>query len=108
LSGDIDDALGLLNRELEQAAQRKLMISEMAEKLGAAEQEARVWRGRAELLEKDRKIGDGMASADEMERLRGENWRLKEEIEGLKLDVGRKEREWEEWRRGMKAFVDGK
>lgn len=108
LSGDIDDALGLLNRELEQAAQRRLIISEMAEKLAAAEQEARIWKGRAELLESDRKTSDGKALADQIEILRGENWALKRDLESLKADVGRKEQEWDEWRREMKAFVDGK
>lgn len=83
-------------------------MSEMAEKLVAAEQEATIWKGRTELLERDQNVGAAKRVMEEMEKLKVENGRLRKDITEMKVEKEKKEREWEEWRRGMKAFIDGK
>jgi hypothetical protein len=40
--------------------------------------------------------------------LSGENWSLRKEIAVLMSDITRKEKELEEWRREIKAFMDVK
>jgi chromosome segregation ATPase len=107
LNGDIDDALGLLNRELEQAGQMKVLNKELGTKLSTVEQEVRIWKGRAELLERDLKMAAGETGED-VERLRKENHGLREELEWLRSDLTKRTEEWEEWGKNMKAFVYGK
>lgn len=109
LAPEIDEALGLLNRELEQAAQLKVAMAEMRERLGVAEQERRIWKGRAELLVRERGLGKygNEEGEGEVQRLRGENLRLGEVVERLREEAVRKEREWKEWRGSMRKLVDG-
>jgi len=78
----IDEALGVIGRELEEAAQVKLVVGEMKRRVQAFEQEVTMWKGRAELLERDRdKEG---SDNGELEILKVENTALKEEIVSLR------------------------
>lgn len=108
LSSDVDDALGLLNRELEQSGQRRIIISEMMGKLGEVEQEREMWKGRASLVGSNQKTDDEILSAAEVKRLNIENDELKKMLEMQTTDLKRKEREWETWRREMQALIHEK
>lgn len=100
LPENLDEALGLINRELEQACQSRGEIRDLGRKIEMLEQELKMVKGRAELLERDKFKGN---SGDE-EEVR----RLREENAVLRAELNRKAEEWERWRSSMKAFVDGK
>lgn len=108
LSSDIDEALGLLNRELEQARQRTMIINEMTAKIKAVEQEREMWKGRAELLAIDRNAVLELGLAAEVKRLRADNGVLKKATETLINESKRKEQEWEGWRRDMQTLINEK
>jgi hypothetical protein len=124
LPENLDDALGLINRELEIASQNRGMFEEMERKLERVEQELKLQTGRAKLLELGTFLPDfGVRWVDDnvlgLDRLRSEgaglvdglkieNKQLREDIAALKAEIKKKDEEWERWRSSMKAFVDGK
>ena len=104
LPENVDEALGLLNRELQVAYQMKGVIAEMAAKLEVVEQQLRIQKGRADLLTLERMAG----GAENERKLKTENTRLRKELEILKEEARRKEVELAEWKSSVKAIVDGK
>ena len=106
LPKNVDEALGLISRELELACQNKAAFGEMKRKVEIMEQELQIQRGKTELLERDRQRSEVVEGTDV--DLRGENRRLREENVVLNAEMRAKTQEWERWRVSMKAFVDGK
>lgn len=110
----IDEALGLLNRELESACQSKVLVRDMAMKIHVLQQELKIRQGQEFLLarEQERELSPGKGMLEILKRevggLRQENAALREEMERMRDEARRKERENEEWRRSMKALIDGK
>lgn len=109
----IDEALGLLNRELELAYQSKNTIQDMASKVHILEQELKIRKGQEVLLarKQERELSPGKELMEALKReidvLRMENRGLREEMEQMRVDTRRKEGEAKEWRRSMKALIDG-
>jgi hypothetical protein len=106
LPDEIDKALGLINRELEQACQSKAAFVEMKRKLDIVEQELKIQRGKTELLERDRRRIEALDGMDV--GIRDENRQLREQNTALVAEMKAKMDEWERWKVSMKAFVDGK
>lgn len=109
----IDEALGLLNRELESAYQSKNLLRDMASKIHILEQELKIRKGQEVLLarEREREISPGRELVESLKRaidgLRNENRGLREDMERMRAEARRKDSEAEEWRRSMKALIDG-
>jgi hypothetical protein len=109
----IDEALGLLNRELESAYQSKSLVRDMASKIHVLEQELKIRKGQEVLLarDQDRELSPGKELVETLKReidvLRSENGGLREDMERMRAEARRKDSEAEEWRRSMKALIDG-
>jgi hypothetical protein len=109
----IDEALGLLNRELESAYQSKGLLRDMASKVHILEQELKIRKGQEMLLARgqDRELSPGRELVEslkkEIDGLRDENKELRDEVERMRAEARRKDSETEEWRRSMKALIDG-
>jgi hypothetical protein len=108
----IDEALGLLNRELESAYQSKNVVRDMASKIHVLEQELKIRKGQEVLMarEQEREISPGKEVLEslkrEIEGLRNDNRVLREEVERMRDESKRKEGENDKWRRSMKALID--
>ena len=110
----IDEALGLLNRELESAYQSKNLLRDMATKVYMLEQGLKIKKGEEALLarEQERELSPGKELVEslrkEIDILRNENRGLREELERTTAEARRKDNEAEEWRRSMKVLIDGR
>ena len=93
----IDEALGLLNRELESAFQAKRLLREMASKIHTLEQELQIRKGQEALLprEPERELSPGREVLESLGReimgLRRENGLLREDIKWNKAEARTKD-----------------
>lgn len=78
----------------------------MAAKIHVLEQELKIRKGQEVLMarELERELSP---SKEMLEGLRRENGVLREEIERMREEGKRKDTEVEEWRRSVKALIDG-
>jgi hypothetical protein len=85
----------------------------MASKIHILEQELKIRKGQEVLLarEQERELSPGKEMLEslrrEIEGLRRENVALREEVERIREDSRRKDTEAEEWRKSMRALIDG-
>jgi hypothetical protein len=93
----IDEALGLLNRELESAFQSKTLLRDMASQIHILEQQLEIRKGQEKLMarEQERELSPGKELFEilrsEIVGLRKENGALREEMDRVKAETRRKD-----------------
>ena len=110
MPSEIDEALAIINRELEAASYSKSIIAHTEARLHVAEQDLAIERGKAALAVSN-------SSQDEVETLKATIRKQDDMIKKACLDYealkaeneknAKKVKELEDWKRRMKMMIDG-
>ncbi|TAQ88560.1 hypothetical protein B7494_g3085 [Chlorociboria aeruginascens] len=110
LPNGLDEALAIINRELEAAAHSKSLIAHMNARLHVAEQDLAIERGRTAIAASKTKVDELFDLKEQarhkdllIEQLRKDNTALKAEAEEYALKV----KELEDWKQRMRMMIDG-